>query len=266
MPQDFSSVLQPAKRFEEPSDISRGFLAFLYVASRFTPRVNHEVRSPSSPVQLSRPNIAILCRPSVPYTCPPSRQEAARRPGSVERRHSPPYPSRSPVQAPVFPGRFPHGFSSFFIVLFLPFVYGAGQFSRDLCLRRVRGLFATSAPIFSPVLLVSCLPLAYGAPLAVAGFFRQFCLHLACDLPPCRPSRQEAAGAVAGHRAGSGPTRSDQYPRSATRAAAVRRDLQPSPARAAPWSGCRRAPGANRVRPAAPAHPAGQRQAVPAGH
>jgi len=181
-----------------------------------------------APSKFRCPNIPILRRPSAPYTCPPSRQEAARRPGSVERRHSPPYPSRSPVQAPVFPGRFPHGFSSFFIVLFLPFVYGAGQFSRDLCLRRVRGLFATSAPIFSPVLLVSCLPLAYGAPLAVAGFFRQFCLHLACDLPPCRPSRQEAAGAVAGHRAGSGPTRSDQYPRSATRAAAVRPDLPPA--------------------------------------
>ena len=185
-----------------------------------------------APSKFRCPNIPILRRPSAPYTCPPSRQEAARRPGSVERRHSPPLP----VAVAGASAGFSRPFSSRFFLVFhsalsavcLPFVYGAGQFSRDLCLRRVRGLFATSAPIFSPVLLVSCLPLAYGAPLAVAGFFRQFCLHLACDLPPCRPSRQEAAGAVAGHRAGSGPTRSDQYPRSATRAAAVRPDLPPA--------------------------------------
>ena len=182
-----------------------------------------------APSKFRCPNIPILRRPSAPYTCPPSRQEAARRPGSVERRHSPPLP----VAVAGASAGFSRPFSSrFFLVFHSAFsavrLRRRAVFPRSVFAPRSRFVRDKRADFFARsacVLLAACLRCASRRRRFFPAVLPTPCLRLA-PMPPIAPggrrSRRRSSRRVRPYPFRSVPQKRHQGRRGSSRSASCR--------------------------------------------
>lgn len=184
-----------------------------------------------APSKFRCPNIAILCRPSVPYTCPPSRQEAARRPGSVERRHSPPTRRGRRCKRRLFPAVFltvfPRFSQCFVCRLSAVRLRRRAVFPRSVFAPRSRFVRDKRADFFARsacVLLAACLRWASRRRRFFPAVLSAPCLRLA-PMPPIAPggrrSRRRSSRRVRPYPFRSVPQKRHQGRRGSSRSAAV---------------------------------------------